>query len=108
MRSNEFSQQQSCGRFTGFGPGFARWICVSERIHSLMKEPAMRIAMITVLSAALVSPLLTGCGDKEVDSSKTTSTNPLTNNTTTTDKTKMQRPDGTTYTNTNQQTAPAK
>ncbi len=65
----------------------------------------MRIAMIAVLSAALVAPLIVGC-DKQVDSSKTTTTNPLTGNTTTTNKDTMQRPDGSTYQNTNQQTAP--
>ncbi len=62
----------------------------------------MRMAMITVLSAALVSPILVGC-DKELQSSKETTHNPITGNTTTTDKTTMQKPDGSTYTNTNQQ-----
>jgi hypothetical protein len=66
----------------------------------------MRFAMISVLSAALVSPLMVGCGDKEVAHSQDTSTNPLTGNTTTTDKTTYQRDNGTTYTNSNQQTAP--
>jgi uncharacterized lipoprotein YehR (DUF1307 family) len=67
----------------------------------------MRFAMITLLSAALVSPLLTGCGDKEVSKSSDQSTNPLTGNTTTTDKTTYQRDNGTTYTDKSQQTAPA-
>jgi hypothetical protein len=67
----------------------------------------MRIAMITVLSAALISPMMVGCGDKEVQSSKDQSTNPLTGNTTTTEKNTYQRPDGSTYTNQSQQTAPA-
>ena len=67
----------------------------------------MRIAMITVLSAALISPLLMGCNDdKEVGKSTQESKNPITGNTTTTDKTTYQRPDGTTYTNTNEQTTP--
>jgi hypothetical protein len=67
----------------------------------------MRIAMITVLSAALFSPLMIGCGDKEVSHSTDQSTNPLTGNTTTTDKNTYQRPDGSTYTDKTQQTAPA-
>ena len=66
----------------------------------------MKLAMITVLSAALFAPMLTGCGDKEVSSEKKESTNPLTGNTTTTEKTTMQRSDGTTYTNENKNTAP--
>ena len=66
----------------------------------------MRFAMITVLSAALVSPLMVGCGDKEVAHSEDQSHNPLTGNTTTTDKTTYQRSDGSTYTNKDQQTAP--
>ena len=65
----------------------------------------MRFAMITVLSASLVAPFLTGCGDKEVQSSKETTHNPITGNTTTTDKTTMQRPDGSTYQNSNQQSS---
>ena len=67
----------------------------------------MRFAMITVLTAALVSPLMIGCGDKEVNKSSDQSTNPLTGNTTTTDKTTYQRPDGSTYTDKSQNTAPA-
>ena len=67
----------------------------------------MRFAMITVLSAALVSPLMVGCGDKVVSHSTDQSTNPLTGNTTTTDKSTYQRSDGTTYTDKSQQTAPA-
>ncbi len=67
----------------------------------------MRFAMITVLSAALVSPLMVGCGDKEVAHSQDQSTNPLTGNTTTTDKSTYQRPDGSTYTDKSQQTSPA-
>jgi len=62
----------------------------------------MRFAMMTVLTAALICPMVTGC-DKEVQSSKETTHNPITGNTSTTDKTTMQRPDGSTYTNTNQQ-----
>lgn len=47
----------------------------------------MRTAMIGVLSAALLCPLMVGCGDKEVSHSEDQSHNPLTGNTTTTDKT---------------------
>jgi len=66
----------------------------------------MRKVMIAVLSAALISPVLIGC-DKEVSHSTDQSTNPLTGNTTTTDKSTMQRPDGSTYNEKSQQTAPA-
>ncbi len=67
----------------------------------------MRFAMITVLSAAMMAPIMVGCGDKEVAHSTDQSTNPLTGNTTTTDKSTMQRPDGSTYTDKTQQTSPA-
>lgn len=67
----------------------------------------MRYALITVLTAALVSPLFVGCADKEVSHQDSTSTNPLTGNQTTKDQTTYQRPDGTTYTNTDKQTTPS-
>jgi len=69
----------------------------------------MRFALITVLSAALISPLLVGCADtdKQVGTKSEQSTNPLTGNTTTTDTTTYQRPDGSTYNTTNQHTAPS-
>ena len=66
----------------------------------------MRYAMLTVLGLALASPVLVGC-DKEVSHSDSTSTNPLTGNQTTKDQTTYQRSDGTTYTDTSKQTAPA-
>jgi hypothetical protein len=61
--------------------------------------------MITLLSTALVCPLMVGC-DKEVDHTSKETSNPITGNTTTTDKSTMQRPDGTTYQNQSQQTTP--
>jgi len=67
----------------------------------------MRTALIAVLSAALLSPLMIGCsGDKEVGNSTDQSANPLSGNTTTTEKQTYQRPDGSTYTDKSQQTAP--
>jgi hypothetical protein len=66
----------------------------------------MRFAIISVLSAALVAPIMVGC-DKEVSHQQDQSTNPLTGNTTTTDKSTMQRPDGSTYQNSSQQTSPS-
>ena len=67
----------------------------------------MRTLMIAVLSAALISPLMVGCGDREVQSSKDESHNPITGNTTTTEKNTYQRPDGSTYQNTNKETTPS-
>jgi hypothetical protein len=66
----------------------------------------MRIATITVLSAALLAPLMVGCGDKEVSHSETQSTNPLTGNTTKTDQSTYQKDNGQTYTNKTQSTTP--
>lgn len=58
----------------------------------------MRYAMLTMLSAALLSPVLGGC-DHQVAHSQSTSTNPITGTTTTKDQTTYQRSDGSTYTN---------
>ncbi len=49
----------------------------------------MRYAMITVLSAALVSPMLTGCTESKTESQ---STNPITGTKTTKDETVTQNP----------------
>ncbi len=67
----------------------------------------MRYAMLTVLSLALISPIMVGC-DHPVSSSEKTSVNPITGNQTTKDQTTYQRPDGTTYTNSSSETTPAK
>jgi hypothetical protein len=56
----------------------------------------MRYAILTVLSAAMISPVV-GC-DKEVSHSESQTQNPVTGTTTTKDQTTYQRPDGSTYT----------
>ncbi len=66
----------------------------------------MRYAMLTVLGLAMVSPVMVGCGDKEVSHKETQSTNPLTGNTTTKDQTTYQKSDGSTYTNSSKATTP--
>ncbi len=68
----------------------------------------MRSAIIAVLAAALVSPVLVGCGDTEVAHKESQSTNPLTGTQTTKDQTTMQRPDGSTYTNSSETKTPSK
>ena len=60
----------------------------------------MRYVTIAVLAGALGTPLLGGCGDKEVRTEQSKSTNPLTGTVTHTDTTTYQRSDGSTYTDT--------
>lgn len=66
----------------------------------------MRYAMLAVLGLALASPVMVGC-DKEVSHSEKTSENPLTGNETNKSQTTYQRSDGSTYTDSSKETAPA-
>jgi hypothetical protein len=65
----------------------------------------MRYAILSVLSLAMVSPIMVGC-DKEVSHSDKTSENPITGTQTTKDQTTYQRSDGSTYTNSSKTTDP--
>jgi hypothetical protein len=88
------------------GPHFAL-VFLRRQQHQLLWETTMRAAMIAVLSAALISPVLVGCGDKEVSHTESESTNPITGTKTDKDKTTMQRPDGTTYQNSSETKVPS-
>ena len=57
----------------------------------------MRYAILTVLCATLMSPVIVGC-DKEVSHTESSTKNPVTGTTTTKDQTTYQRSDGSTYT----------
>jgi hypothetical protein len=66
----------------------------------------MRAAMIAILGAALISPVLVGCGDKEISKTDTTTKNPDGSMKQTQDKT-VQNSDGSVTHQTSSQNVPA-
>lgn len=66
----------------------------------------MRFALLTLMGLALASPVMVGC-DRQVSHSQETHTNPITGNQTTEEKSTYQKPNGQTYTNSSEKTAPA-